>query len=59
MYEFVWHTVDGLPPRDTPKCGLFNEMCRSVPTGKTIDLYKAVGASSVNVYTVCNRRTQY
>ena len=28
---FVWHTMDGLPPRDSPKCGFFNELCPKEP----------------------------
>jgi len=28
---FVWQTEDGLPPPDSPVCGLFNELCPPEP----------------------------
>jgi len=28
---FKWFTSDGLPPKDSPECGFYNELCPLPP----------------------------
>ncbi|XP_069136802.1 atrial natriuretic peptide receptor 1-like [Argopecten irradians] len=53
LRTITWNTKDGLPPRDTPLCGFFGELCPKSTTGSSVYVISSVVVVFLAVVGLC------